>query len=108
MSWRKWFAAKVKKSEVEFRQQMIAKVNEANKFDPNKYVDDYLEDMKYELIPKTYKGRRLPQWLIKEILEEDEKKAERIRLNHTNLLTGEPLIHPNESVQSFIQRTNKK
>ena len=39
-------AMKEKKREIEFRQRMIAKVNEANKFDPIKYVDDYLEDLK--------------------------------------------------------------
>ena len=59
--WRKKYAMREKKREIEFRQKMIAKVNEAKKFDPEKYVDEYLEDMKYELIPKTYKGRRLPQ-----------------------------------------------
>ena len=44
--WRKKLAMKEKKREIEFRQRMIAKVNEANKFDPIKYVDDYLEDLK--------------------------------------------------------------
>merc|ERR1712083_672948 len=57
--WRKKYAAREKKREVEFRQKMIAKVNEAKKFDAEKYVDEYLEDMKYRLVPKTYKGKRL-------------------------------------------------
>lgn len=99
---------KERKREIEFRQRMIAKVNEANKFDPEKYVDEYLEDMKYELIPKTYKGRRLPQWLIKQILEEDEQKEERVRKNNTNMLTGEPLIRSGETVTEFIERMRSK
>ena len=44
---------------------MKAKVHEAQKFDPEKFVNDYLEDMKYELVPKTYKGKRLPRFMIK-------------------------------------------
>ena len=35
------------------------------------YVDDYLEDFKFELTPKTYKRRRKPEWLIKELIERD-------------------------------------
>ena len=43
---------------------MRAKIHEAQQFDPIKFRDDYLEDFKYQLIPKTYKGQRLPQWRI--------------------------------------------
>ena len=63
--YRKGYLQREKQREIEFRQKMIVKVNEANKFDANKYVNDYLEDANYELIPKTYEGKRLPQWLIK-------------------------------------------
>jgi len=44
------------------------KVNEAEKFDARKYMDEYLEDCKYELVPKTIKGQRLPKFLIKVVL----------------------------------------
>ena len=63
--YRKGYLDREKKRETAFRQRMIAKVNEANTFDAKKYVEDYLEDAKYELVPKTYEGKRLPQWLIK-------------------------------------------
>jgi len=106
--WRKKYAFRERRREVEFRQRMKAKVHEAQKFDPEKFVNDYLEDMKYELVPKTYKGKRLPRFMIKQLLEEDEHKAERKRLNETNLLTGEQLLRPNESVQEFIKRTWNK
>jgi len=105
--WRKKYAMKEKKREIEFRQKMIAKVNEANKFEPQKYVDDYLEDMKYELIPKTYQGKRLPQWLIKQLLEEDERKIQREKMNNSNLLTGEPLIRKGETVAQFVDRISE-
>ena len=63
--YRKKFVSKEKAREIEFRSRLIAKVNEAKKFDAAKYVDDYLEDCRYQLVPKTYQGKRLPQWLIK-------------------------------------------
>ena len=37
----------------------------ARKFSAEKYVNDYLEDFHKELLPKTYQGHRLPEWLIK-------------------------------------------
>ena len=48
---------------LQFRQKMIAKVNEAKKFDAEKYVDEYLEDMKYRLVPKTYKVNMVVEFL---------------------------------------------
>merc|ERR1711936_754115 len=105
--WRKKYAMREKKREVEFRQKMIAKVNEAKKFDAEKYVDEYLEDMKYRLVPKTYKGRRLPQFLIEELLEKDAKKVEREKMNQTNLITGEPLIRDGETVSQFLDRISE-
>ena len=37
----------------------------ARKFSAKKYVNDYLEDFHKDLLPKTYQGHRLPEWLIK-------------------------------------------
>ena len=41
------------------------KVAEARKFSAETYVAEYLEDFNRELLPKTYEGKRLPEWLIK-------------------------------------------
>ncbi len=59
------FVQREKRRELEFRGRLQAKVNEAKKFDARKYVSDYLEDVDYKLIPKTYKGSRHPQFFIK-------------------------------------------
>lgn len=105
--WRKQMVYREKKREIAFRQKLIAKVNEAQKFDANKYVEDYLEDMKYELVPQTYKGKRFPKFLMKEVLEQEKEKKERLHKNNTNLLTGKPLTLKNESVASFLERHSK-
>jgi len=54
-----------KKKELEFRAILAAKVAAARKFSAEKYVNDYLEDFHKELLPKTYQGHRLPEWLIR-------------------------------------------
>ena len=45
----------------------VHQVAAARKFSAEKYVNDYLEDFHKELLPKTYQGHRLPEWLIKVI-----------------------------------------
>ena len=37
----------------------------ARKFSAEQHLSDYLEDFHRELLPKTYQGHRLPEWLIK-------------------------------------------
>lgn len=102
--WKKKFFNREKRREIEFRQKLIDKVNAAEKFNAEAYVDDYLEDLKYELIPKTYKHRKKPVWLIKELLERDTMVEGRKRANNTDMLTGEPLIKNGETVEEFVGR----
>merc|ERR1719225_989349 len=71
--WKKKFYNREKKREIEFRQKLIDKVRAAEKFNAEAYVEDYLEDFKYELTPKTYKARNKPQWLVKQLMERDEQ-----------------------------------
>jgi len=40
-------------------------------------------------------------------MEEEKKQEKRKNMNETNLLTGEPLILPNESVEDFLKRMQK-
>ena len=46
-------------------------------------LQDYIEDLHFEMIPKNYKGGRKPQWLVKELLEADKRQEERNRKNET-------------------------
>merc|ERR1712111_210108 len=68
-----------KKRELEFRAILAAKVAAARKFSAEKYVNDYLEDFHKELLPKTYQGHRLPEWLIRELMEKDRENRRRER-----------------------------
>jgi hypothetical protein len=102
--WKKKFFNREKRREIEFRQKLIDNINAAEKFNAEAYVDDYLEDLKYELIPKTYKHRKKPVWLIKELLERDTMVEGRKRANNTDMLTGEPLIKNGETVEEFVGR----
>ena len=65
--------AREKKKEYEFRGMLATKVMEARKFDAEKYVDEYMNDYHTPLLPKTYNGKRLPAWLIKELMEQDRE-----------------------------------
>jgi hypothetical protein len=49
---------------------------------------EYLDDLDFELIPKTYKGGRKPQWLVKELLEADKRNEERHQRNQTGANAG--------------------
>merc|ERR1712209_172669 len=69
-----------KQKELEFRGRLSVKVADARKFDAEKYVEDYLNDYHTPLIPKTYEGKRLPEWLIKELLEQDRLHAKEEKL----------------------------
>merc|ERR1712150_138953 len=109
-TWRKQYLYKEKKKEIEFRVRMRAKIHEAQQFDPVKFRDDYLEDFKYQLIPKTYKGQRLPQFRILENLEADRKKKLMTEKNQIDMFNGEPIIREidgkKESVKQFIERNS--
>ena len=112
---------------------MRAKIHEAQQFDPVKFRDDYLEDFKYQLIPKTYKGQRLPQFRIlvrqrhsyfytflyiisshlvlsQENLEADRKKELMREKNQIDMFNDEPIIREidgkKESVKQFIERNS--
>lgn len=105
--WKREILAKEKRKEYAFRQRLIEKVGEAKKFSAQTYVEDYLDDLHTELEPRTWKGRRLPVWLIKELAAREKLRAEVRRLNDLDILTGEPLIRQGETVQQFVERHEK-
>ncbi|XP_023348557.1 uncharacterized protein LOC111717286 isoform X2 [Eurytemora carolleeae] len=66
--------ARTKKKELAFRSRLAQKVNEARKFDVDEYISNYLEDFNTPLVPGTYQGKRLPKWLILELMEQDKQR----------------------------------
>eukprot|EP00092_Neocalanus_flemingeri_P021240 GFUD01023014.1.p1 GENE.GFUD01023014.1~~GFUD01023014.1.p1 ORF type:complete len:282 (+),score=70.50 GFUD01023014.1:60-848(+) len=100
--------AREKKKEYEFRGKLAAKVADARKFSAQKYVEDYLNDYHTPLLPKTYKGKRLPEWLIKELLEQDKEHVKETALRGKELTTAQDIVKPGESVKDFIARTWNK
>jgi len=97
-----------KTKELHFRGRLATKVAEARKFDAEKYVDEYLNDYHTPLIPKTYEGKRLPEWLIKELLEQDRLHAKEEKLRGKEVTKEEEIIKPGETVKDFIARTWNK
>jgi len=106
-TWKKKFFNREKNREIAFRHKLIDKVRTAEKFDPEAYVDNYLEDFKFELIPKTYKRKSKPKFLIEQLMDRDEKVAHRKHQNKTHMLTNEPLIKKGETVEEFVERNWK-
>jgi len=98
---------RAKKRELEFRNNLAAKIQEARKFDPNTFVEKYLEDFNTPLVPGTYQGKRLPQWLIMELMENDRQQEKEKQMDGKTLTTKEQIVKPGETVDQFIQRTWK-
>jgi len=96
-----------KKKELEFRSILAAKVAAARKFSAEKYVNDYLEDFHKDLLPKTYQGHRLPEWLIKELMEKDREDAKEKAMQGKEVTTGEKIVEDGETVDQFIKRVWK-
>ena len=63
----------------------MAKVRMFEAFDAEKYVKDILQRTKEKPIPKTWKSKRLPEFLIKELMEKEELK--KIKKRQENLET---------------------
>ena len=54
------------------------------------------------------KGKRLPEWLIKELIEKDRIQAKEEALMGRELTTEEVIVKPGETVKEFIGRTWNK
>jgi len=93
-----------KKKELAFRYKLMEKISEARKFDVEKYVAEYLKDYHTPLLPLTYKGKRLPEWLIKELIEQDIQNEQDKKMEGKSFTTKEQLIQPGETVEQFTKR----
>lgn len=97
-----------KKKEILYRTRLLEKIREAEKYDPKEFIKEYLENFNKELIPKTYQGKYLPQWLIKQLLQEDKMKAQRAVDLKKSVLLRKELVQPNETVEEFVERVKNK
>jgi hypothetical protein len=99
---------KTKRKECAFRVTLMEKVSVAKKFDAQKYVADYLDDLHKPLIPRTFKGKNLPEFLIKELMEKEELEKQRVAAEKQDIITKEPLVLPGETVEQFVHRVSNK
>lgn len=74
--WAKISLKRSQKREKLFQAELIGKVKEAQVFDAKEYVNERLNILNKERLPRTFRGEILPAEMIKQFL--DEKKAEKV------------------------------
>ncbi|XP_042240432.1 uncharacterized protein LOC121878338 isoform X2 [Homarus americanus] len=75
-----WLKARQKREyqkEKLFQAEQMAKVRDFEAFDAANYVTDVLRRTKEKPIPRFWKGKRLPQPIIQQLMEEEEIKKKR-------------------------------
>lgn len=60
-----------------FQTELMSKIREAEKFDAAAHVAEKLRRANEILTPKMWKGKRLPEFLIKELIEKRNKERQR-------------------------------
>ncbi|XP_014256196.1 uncharacterized protein LOC106670407 [Cimex lectularius] len=75
-TWAKVRQKREMKKEKEFQAEIMCKINEAENFNATAYVQEKIDKANEVLIPKLWKGKRLPEFVIKDLLEEKKKKQE--------------------------------
>ena len=104
----KTMAKRMRKKEIVFRTDLLNRIKAAKKFNAETYVEDKLGVYATELTPLTYKGKRLPQWLIKELVIKDRLTKTDEEMRKLDLDTGEPLVREGETVEQFKERIAKR
>lgn len=64
------------KKEKRFQGELVSQIREAEKFSAEQYVADKIRQATEAPIPRFWKHRRLPQFLIKQKIEEEAKIKE--------------------------------
>uniref|UniRef100_A0A0A9Z2A9 Geranylgeranylglyceryl phosphate synthase n=1 Tax=Lygus hesperus TaxID=30085 RepID=A0A0A9Z2A9_LYGHE len=73
-AWAKQRQKRELKKEKLFQAELMGKIREAERFDAAAYASAKIEKSNQVLIPKLWKGKRLPEFLIKQLLEERHQK----------------------------------
>lgn len=61
---------------ISLQATQMAKIRYFEAFDAASYVADVLRRTKEKPIPRVWKGKRLPKFLIKQLMEEEKKKKQ--------------------------------
>ncbi len=107
-SYKKKWRNRAATSEVTFRVHELGKIKAAQKFEPMDYIEKSLKELHTELVPKTYKGQRHPEWFIKELMEKEKLEEEVAARRKRDLITKEPLVRDGETVEQFVQRMEEQ
>lgn len=63
------------KKEKRFLNGLLSRIRGAERFSAEKHVNNIIKQATDEIIPKVWKNRRLPRWLIIELMNERKQKA---------------------------------
>lgn len=72
-----WAKAKQRrewKKEKRFLNSLLYKIKMAQKFSAEDYVNNVIKQATEDPIPRRYKGRKMPQWLVKELMDKDHQR----------------------------------
>lgn len=74
--WAKRRQRRLLKREKLFKAELVNQIKEAEKFSAEDYVTAKLNKLNENPLPRYWKGKRLPQFIIKDLVEEEKiKKA---------------------------------
>ena len=72
------------------------------------YLQSHTHSSPFTFTTVLFAGKRLPQWLIKELMEQDRTNAKEEALRGKELTTGEVIVQPGETVRQFEARLSRK
>ena len=55
---------------------LTRRINAANAFSAEKFVENQLRKAAFEPVPRRYKGKSLPEFVVIDLMEKDRQKAE--------------------------------
>lgn len=77
--WAKVRQRREMKKEKAFQAELMCKIKDADNFDARLYAREKLDKVNAVLLPKLWKGKRLPEFVIKDLLaKQQKKKAQRL------------------------------
>ncbi|XP_014282775.1 uncharacterized protein [Halyomorpha halys] len=78
--WAKVRQRREMKKEKAFQAELMCKIKEAENFDARQYVREKLDKTNAVLLPKLWRGKRLPEFVIKDLLlKKQRKEAQRLQ-----------------------------